>query len=1247
MSNSLVMSIMLGLRTVSIAIYRHGCPQCGGDITNLDIKKGCCRKCSTLSKRISAVDVILKEAENLAQFFTEVTGFKPWSLQNYWIKRLVSGESFAMVAPTGVGKSTLLAVYSLYRAYFYRSKVYIITPTREIAKQMYRKIIEFLEKIQKTRTSEESIKIVLYDSSNRNNTLVKEDIRNGNFHILITSVAFLTRYKDLVIDKKIDIVIADDLDSIMKNSKSVDKVLSLLGFSNEDIDLAQKIIKLRQNLFAIKIAKGQEATESLRKELLELEAILRNNIAKKSVQLVVASATGRIRGLKSLVLKLLLGFDAGAVFEYWRNIADLYYTIDENFMRILINIVKKLGSGIIFVSPLYRDLINIISEELKKHNIRVEVAKSGNKAVDRFRKSEVDVLIGSTSYYGILVRGLDEPLRIRYTIFVGIPSIVRDILDSLNNVRFMYAVLRELKILGYNVDHLINSVSNIVKNSTPSMLYLYSKLMKKGLIENISEDVAHKVMELQKIKEAVYNFLKDHLKKTKVFELKGFGIVTRKGSRYIFVKPDPYTYIQASGRCSRLYNGSKTFGVSIVFEEYVELIHIMDRVLRKFIDYFSFDILDINKLDEYREKIEKSRQPDTKKGYGVNISTALILVESPTKAKTIANMFGKPAKRNIGGFTVYETLIPLHNLKTYVVMIMPTMGHVTDLIIDEGIYGVKINNGIYVPIYDFITKCRNCNSQHVGVYDSCPYCGSLDVISSSSVYNAAKMIATEVDEVFLAMDPDTEGEKIAYDLYNLLLPYNSNIYRIEFKELTRTALLNALNNPREINLGRVKAQIARRIADRWIGFELSLWLQMKLNKPWLGAGRVQSPVLLWITSRYREYREGYGYALLLDLGGYTVKMYLGKGAEAREKALNLLDKIIKEGLKVEHMRIIEREISPPPPFTTDTLIYEANVLYGFSASKTMALAQSLFELGLITYHRTDSPRVSSIGISIAHEVLKKLHMEKLHSPRSWNSNLGKEDAHEAIRPTNPISAEELIELVIRGDIGFITRISEDHIKLYDLIFRRFMASQMINSKIRYLQLELTIDRGKVSVEVPIEIIVDGFTKIYPIKLYTDILRNLDEKGQRITVINAKIIRGSTATLYRVADIVKLMKDKGIGRPSTYAKAIDNNIRHGYIITSKRRRYLIPTKLGLEVAEIINQRFLSLVGEDVTKELEELLDRIEEDELDIDQVIETIRKNIDIVMENVTLSTDALPNCSSTLSNTYTQSIFNLSSGQLS
>lgn len=1217
-------NVCLGLRIVGKAIYNHSCPRCGSSLVVLDLDKLFCENCgiNLIGNSVSHTDVFINEIKNFVQFFIEVTGYNPWSLQKYWMKRLISGESFAMIAPTGVGKSTTLAVYALYKAYFYKSKIYIITPTREIAKQMYEKITKFLDKCRSNSNtlSNRTIRIILYDSTHKNVDIVKEEIKHGDFDILITSAAFLTRYKDLIMNKKVDVIIADDLDSIMKNSKSVDKVLLLLGFSNEDIELAQKIIKLRHHVFISKISKGQEISENLKKELLELEAYLRNNVARKNAQLVVASATGRIRGLKSLVLKLLLGFDGGGVFEYWRNIADLYYVLDTNLPDILVDIVKKLGSGVIFVSSFYKDMMHTTIEKLRQNGIKVDVAKSGNKAVDKFRKGEADVLIGSASYYGILVRGLDEPIKIRYTIFIGVPSIVKDVSESLNSVRFMYAVLRELKSLGYNVDLLINSVTEIVKNSTPSMLYLYSKLMKIDLsskINDLSMDVIEKISKLQKIKENVYNILKELLNNIKVFELKGMGIITKKNSKYVFIKPDPYTYIQASGRCSRLYNGVKTFGVSIVIEEHINLVQILDKMLRRFVDNFSFKQLNINELDKYLEKIMESRKLiELKKDSIFNVSTALIIVESPTKAKTIANMFGRPAKRNMGNITVYETLIPLNNSKIYVATLMPTMGHLVDLVVDEGIYGVRADNNDYIPIYDFITKCRNCGSQNVGIYEYCPYCNSVNIVSSSSVYNLAKVLATQVDEVFLATDPDTEGEKIAYDIYNLLLAYNNNIYRVEFREITKSAILNALSNLRKIDMKKVEAQVARRIADRWIGFEVSLWLQANLGKPWLGAGRVQSPVLLWTSSRYREYKEYLGYVLLIDLGEYYVKMYVGKGLEAKEKASKLLHKVYEDGLDVKSLEFIEKEVSPPPPLTTDTLIHESNILFNFTASKTMSLAQSLFELGFITYHRTDSTRISSLGINIAYEILKKSNLKNLFTPRTWSSNADAEDAHEAIRPTAPLTSDELIELVMRGDIGFITRISDEHIKLYDLIVRRFVASQMQNSRIRYAKLKLALDCTVFEIEVPVEILFSGFTNIYPIKLYTNILNNIDKDNSKMKIVNAKIIRGSTVNLYKVADIVKLMKDKGIGRPSTYSKAIDNNIKHGYIITSKKRKYLIPTKLGLEVAEIINKKFLNLVGEETTKRLEELLDKIELNELNVNQIIEIIKRNIDTTIENV-------------------------------
>ncbi|MEM3980861.1 MAG: DEAD/DEAH box helicase, partial [Ignisphaera sp.] len=470
---------------------------------------GVCNTCTT-NLELTALHILDKEIKNFVNFFVKVTNFIPWSLQKYWIKRLISGESFAMIAPTGIGKSTLLAVYALYKVYYYKSKVYILTPTRELAKQMYSRISEFINKAG----LKDNIKLIFYDSSSKNVSQTKDAIKSNDFDILITSAAFLTRHHELLTDKRFSLIIADDLDSIMKNSKSVDRILTLLGFDTKDVELALKIIKLRQHAFLAKALKSQETFEKIRRELLELEAILRNNIAKKNVQLVVASATGRARGLKSQVLKLLLGFDTGAVFEYWRNIVDLYDSLDEFLYDKVEYLIKKLGSGIIFVSPLYKEIMEVLVGKLRDKGIKIEVVKSGSKGVDKFRRGEIDVVVGSASYYGILVRGLDEPIRTRYTIFIGIPSIVRDLQDSLNNPRFLFIILRELQHLGYKVDNLISSITEIITNSTPSMLYLYTKLMNQKSNNNlvsVSEEVKAKVRLLLHIKQSTYNIIKEIL----------------------------------------------------------------------------------------------------------------------------------------------------------------------------------------------------------------------------------------------------------------------------------------------------------------------------------------------------------------------------------------------------------------------------------------------------------------------------------------------------------------------------------------------------------------------------------------------------------------------------------------------------------------------------------------------------------------------------------------------------------------
>ncbi len=1198
--------------SIMIVAYRHGCPVCGGYITNDELVIGRCGRCSyslgsgDVGEQL--LQILAKEVEDFGSFFTLATGFKPLPIQIYWIKRLFFGDSFALIAPTGIGKSTLLAIYALYRAYFYGNKVYIVTPTREIAKQFYGKICDYVKNMLQYGYDVSRIKIVFYDSTAKNISEVKDVVKSGTFDILITSAAFLSRHHSIIIDKKIDIVIADDLDSILKNSRNVDRLLRLLGFSDSVIEKSVKLVKLKQSLIAAKASRKPEVVEELKNAITDLEAEIRNEISKRAAQLVVASATGRVRGLKSLVLRELLGFDAGAMFEYWRNIADLYSEIDSNTYMKILKIVKDVGSGIIFYSNMYKEYIDELCRKFENNGIRFAIAKSGNKAVDKFRRGDIDVVIGPASYYGILVRGLDEPLRIRFTIFIGVPQIVRDLYDSLNNIRFMYIILRKLEELGIDLNNLRNQLIEIIQKSTPALLILYSKLLKnpmdtpQGLINNLSV--------LQAIKERLYNEVAKIVSEKGKLVIENYCIVVKYGGKLIVVKPDPYTYIQASGRASRLLNGYKTFGLSIIFEKHRELINILEYRLKHLVNFSGFKELDLKSIKEYISRIVESRSRGSDSDIRSGISTTLIIVESPTKAKTIASMFGRPAKRIFNDIIVYESIIPVDVNKVYIAMVMATLGHIVDLITDEGLHGVKVEQGKYIPVYDFITRCRNCGHQHIGIYDSCPYCSSLNIFVSSSIYNILKKLALEVDKILIATDPDTEGEKIAYDVKMLLTPYNKNIYRIEFREVTRGALLEALKNCRDINIKRVEAQITRRIADRWIGFEVSMWLQNHFNKPWLGAGRVQTPILLWNVDRYKEYREKLGYVIRFDISGYRGRLYLGNDIN-RDYVEKIMSILSEKGFKIESASMHEKVISPPPPYTTDTLLSDASNFLGFTASKTMALAQTLFEMGLITYHRTDSTRISSIGIAVAREALNKMGMAQQFTPRTWDGDTRGENAHEAIRPTAPYTSDEIIEMAMRGEMGIIVNMGREHIRLYDLIFRRFIASQMSYAKIIYVRATLRVDRYSIDIEVPVDIIEEGFTKVYRVIYLFPQLKELLSIGS-IKPSSISISKGSNKGLYRVSDLIRLLKEHGIGRPSTYAKAIDNNIRHGYIILSKKRKIAIPTKLGIDVSNIIREHFENIVGVNATRDLEKLIDYVEEGRLVIYEALDRIKSAIDTI-----------------------------------
>ncbi len=1194
-------------------LYRHACPECGGAASFEELASlGKCSNCSNTVEGV-ALRVWWSEVEDLTRFFIAAVGSEPWSLQRYWIKRLVSGESFALIAPTGIGKSTLLAVYALYRAYLYGWKVYILTPTIEIAKQFYAKIREYMEKLRNVGYLIE-VRVLIYDSS-KSAKSVKEAIARGEFDILITSAGFLSRNYDILTNLRFDLVIADDLDALLRESRNVEKILKLLGFSDQEIELATKLAKLKQNLAAAKLA-NQQRYEELKAEVIELEAKLRSIIAEKRAQFVVASATGRVRGLKPLILRELLGFEGGALFEYWRNIVDVYAGPTARATDLIPVLIKVFRTGIIFISSENKHILKEITKILELNNVRYAIAKSGTRAVDKFRRGEVDVVIGSASYYGILVRGLDEPLRVRFVVFIGIPKILTRLDRALTNIRTLYAVLRTLKELGEDVSEELNIVRSVIERSSPGLLIALKRWLREA--REIPSNFAEVVANLRRVIAKCLDLAKKVLREKGTFRVAS-GIVKTIDGEPMIIKPDPYTYIQASGRSSRLLGGKKTFGVSILFEDSADMIKLLELRMRRLVPEFTVKQFSEVDLLDLARRVEESR----KSSHGETdirraIRTCLLVVESPTKAKTIANMFGRSSRRIVGGITVYEGVIPVSRDKIYVATIAATLGHITDLVTDEGLHGIVVDGNRYVPIYDYIARCRSCGKQFVGIYEACPYCGSSDIVSSYTVVNALRKIALDVDEVLIGTDPDFEGEKIAFDVATLLLPVNRRIMRVEFHEVTRRAVLEALANPRPIMIKRVEAQIVRRIVDRWIGFELSSWVQQKLGKPWLGIGRVQTPVLLWVVDRYDEYRNNYGYLLAIDIHGYRVRIYIGRGSEARRRAEDLAKKVVEHGLKVVSYEIYEREVPPPPPFTTDELLYEAGTRLGLTPSKTMSIAQTLFEAGLITYHRTDSTYVSSVGIHVAKEALEKHGLGSLFVARSWGT--ATQGAHECIRPTSPMSAEDVRDAVLRGELGVATRISELHLKVYDLIYRRFLASQMKSAKVRYVRATLEVFDGyRIEIDLPVEIVDLGHTAVYPIKLYREVLDEIVRGCVKPREV--KVVRGSTARLYTASDLVKMLKERGIGRPSTYAKAVDNNVRHGYIVFSKRKKFAIPTKLGIEVSNIVKSNFLELVGEPITRELEKIMDAIEQGNEDPVKVLNLVLVRIKSYVESAQIGID--------------------------
>ena len=532
----------------------------------------------------------------------------------------------------------------------------------------------------------------------------------------------------------------------------------------------------------------------------------------------------------------------------------------------------------------------------------------------------------------------------------------------------------------------------------------------------------------------------------------------------------------------------------------------------------------------------------------------LIIVESPTKAKTIKQFLGKK-------FSVESSF-----------------GHVRDLPAKE--LAIDIEND-FTPKYVIMPKAKKN-------------------------ITTLKEKVKKTNEIVLATDEDREGEAIAWHLVQALsldkLKVKSQklkIKRIVFHEITKSAVEEALKNPREINLNLVDAQQARRILDRLVGYKLSPLLWKKVARG-LSAGRVQSIVVRLLVEKEREiqnfkieeYWELSGNfktprndeftAKLQKINGKTIDKIEIKSQKEAEKLLEILS---KENYYIAD--IVKKEVNrnPLPPFTTSTLQQEANRKIGFSAKQTMTVAQKLYEMGFITYMRTDSLNLSEKFINESANYIKNnLGNNYLETKHFKTKSKGAQEAHEAIRPTEANRIPEQL----KNDPN------KSHFKLYQLIWQRAIASQMSPAKLDATSIDINTKDDKYSFKTTGQIIkFDGFLKIYPSHTKEEILPAINEK-ENVKCIKIDPLQKFTQPPARYSDasIVKILEEKGIGRPSTYAPTISTVIDRGYAERTENKK-LKPTDIAFVVNDLLIKHFQDIVDFDFTANMEEDLDKIAE------------------------------------------------------
>mgnify|MGYP000975349888 CR=1 FL=1 len=579
------------------------------------------------------------------------------------------------------------------------------------------------------------------------------------------------------------------------------------------------------------------------------------------------------------------------------------------------------------------------------------------------------------------------------------------------------------------------------------------------------------------------------------------------------------------------------------------------------------------------------------------MSKNLVIVESPAKAKTIEGFLGKD-------FTVKSSF-----------------GHVRDLVKKD--FGVDIENN-FTPTYEVQPD-------------------------KERVIAELKNLTKKADMVWLASDEDREGEAISWHLYETLGLTRKNTRRIVFHEITKQAILKAIENPREIDINLVNAQQARRVLDRLVGFELSPILWKKV-RPSLSAGRVQSVAVRLIVEREREIQKfvstsAFKVSALFNVGSGVLKAELDKRFATEKEATDFLEKCKNASYTISSLETKPAKRSPAAPFTTSTLQQEAARKLGFSVAQTMQVAQRLYEAGKITYMRTDSVNLSETAMNQANKAINENYGARYFSPRTYkNKSKGAQEAHEAIRPTY------IDRNVIDGE--------RNEIRLYDLIWKRTIASQMSDA-------ELEKTTAKVSVSAASEIFVaqgevlkfDGFLKVYmegtddedtdedtasmlpPMKVGEKINSKEISTTQRFTHHPAR---------YTEASLVKKLEELGIGRPSTYAPTISTVQKRNYVEktdkegnprnyisltlvkqnlsretktenTGAEKSKLFPTDIGVVVNDFLLQYFPTILDFHFTAKVEEEFDEIAEGNLNWQKMLgefyRPFHKTVESTMEN--------------------------------